>query len=346
MSPAPIPFVPLDDPRYGEVVDVAPGIRRLIARNPSKFTYHGTGTYLVGSGQHVAVIDPGPRDDAHRDALAAALRGQRVTAILVTHCHADHSPLAAWLTAETGAPTVGFGPHPRLDDPDADDPITGEAADPAGTGDAVDSGDTGDTGPGRARADAGGDGAPVKIEESVDHDFDPRLRVADGDVAAAGPGYTLRAVHTPGHTSNHLCFALEEAGELFTGDHVMGWSTTVIGPPDGDMRAYLASLRTVIDRRDRRLWPTHGAPVTDPAPFLDAFLAHRLDREAQVLAAVRAGQHEVAAMVKVLYAGVREELHKPAGRSVLAHLVKLVDDGLVVTDGGARPTLKAAYRPA
>lgn len=343
MSPAPIPFVTLDDPHYGEVVDVAPGIRRVIARNPSKFTYHGTGTYLVGSGRHVAVIDPGPRDDAHRDALAAALRGQRVTAILVTHCHADHSPLAAWLAAETGAPTVGFGPHPRLDDPDADDPLTGDARD--------DGGDDADGGPADGRAatddpDAAAHDAPVKIEESTDHDFDPQIRVADGDVAAAGPGYTLRAVHTPGHTSNHLCFAFDETHELFTGDHVMGWSTTVIGPPDGDMRAYLGSLRRVIDRRDRRLWPTHGAPVTDPAPFLDAFLAHRLDREAQVLAAVRSGQHEVAAMVEVLYADVRPELHKPAGRSVLAHLVKLVDDGLVVTDGGVRPTLKATYHPA
>lgn len=327
-GPAPIPFVTLDDPRYGEAVPVAPLIRRVVANNPSKFTYHGTGTYLVGDGAHVTVIDPGPLNDAHRDALAAALAGQRVTAILVTHCHADHSPLAAWLAAETGAPTIGFGPHPRLEDPDADDPVTGEG------GSETDSGEAGT-----------GDGEPVKIEESTDHDFDPQVRVGDGEVAATGPGYTLRAVHTPGHTSNHLCFAFDEQQALFTGDHVMGWSTTVIGPPDGDMRAYFASLRRVQDRADRVLWPTHGAPVTDPAPFLAAFLAHRLDREAQVLGAVRDGLSDVAEMVKVLYAGVREELHKPAGRSVLAHLVKLVDDGLVATEGDARPTLKAVYRP-
>lgn len=330
--PDPIPFVTLDDPRYGEVVEVAPLVRRVIARNPSKFTYHGTGTYLVGTGDHVTVIDPGPIQDDHRDALTAALSGQRVRAILVTHCHADHSPLAAWLAAETGAPTVGFGPHPRLDDPDADVPVTGEGGERAG-------------GEGEGVESEGVEAEPVKVEETTDHDFDPTIRVVDGEVAATGPGYTLRAVHTPGHTSNHLCFAFDEQRSLFTGDHVMGWSTTVIAPPDGDMRAYLESLRRVIGRRDDVLWPTHGSPVTEPGPFLDAFLAHRLHREAQVLAAVRDGRTEVAEMVKVLYADVREELHRAAGRSVLAHLAKLVDDGRVVTDDGARPTLKAVYRP-
>jgi glyoxylase-like metal-dependent hydrolase (beta-lactamase superfamily II) len=326
---APIPFVTLDDPRYGEVVQVAPLVQRLVANNPSKFTYRGTGTYLVGEGDHLVVIDPGPLDDAHRDSLAAAIAGRRVAAILVTHCHADHSPLAAWLAAETGAPTVGFGPHPRPDDPDPDDPDPDEP-DPD---DSVTGGD------------ADGPDGPVKIEESTDHDFDPTIRVVDGEVAASGPGFTLRAVHTPGHTSNHLCFSFDEQQALFTGDHIMGWSTTVIGPPDGDMRAYLESLQKVRERDDRTFWPTHGSPVTDTRPFLDAFLAHRLDREAQVLAAVRSGQTDVAEMVKVLYAGVREELHKPAGRSVLAHLIKLVDDGLVAIDHDARASLKAVYRP-
>lgn len=315
-----IPFVTLDDPRYGEVVRVSPLVRRLVANNPSKFTYRGTGTYLVGTDDDVAVIDPGPLDDAHRDALAAALRGVRVSAVLVTHCHADHSPLAAWLSAETGAPTVGFGPHPRLDDPDADDPVNADDA-------------------------VGDDGEPVKIEETTDHDFDPQVRVSTGDVAASGDGWTITAVHTPGHTSNHLCFALAEEQSLFTGDHIMGWSTTVIGPPDGDMRAYFESLRLVRARDDQTFWPTHGSPVTDTRPFLDAFIAHRLDREAQVLAAVRSGQTSIPEMVAVLYAGVREELHKPAGRSVLAHLIKLVDDGVVATDDDARPTLRAVYRP-
>lgn len=321
-----IPFVTLAEPRYGEPVQLTSRITRLVAENPSKFTYHGTGTYIVGEGRQVAVVDPGPQLDSHRDALAAALRGREVVAICITHCHADHSPLAAWLTAETGAPTIGFGPHPRLDDPDADEPITG-----------------GDGGTGEGAEDAAG-GAAV-VEETTDYDFEPHQRVADGELAIAGPGFTLRAVHTPGHTSNHLCFALAEEDALFTGDHVMGWSTTVIAPPDGDMAAYLDSLRRVMARTDRVLWPTHGAPVTEPGPYLEAFLAHRLDREAQVLAAVRSGRAEVAEMVALLYADVREELHKPAGRSVLAHLVKLVADGLVTIDDDARPSLKASYRP-
>jgi glyoxylase-like metal-dependent hydrolase (beta-lactamase superfamily II) len=155
----------------------------------------------------------------------------------------------------------------------------------------------------------------------------------------------MRAVHTPGHTSNHLCFAFEQERALFSGDHVMGWSTTVIAPPDGDMRAYFESLHRVAARNDATLWPTHGAPVTAPQPFLAAFLAHRLGREAQVLAAVRGGQTSIAAMVKVLYADVRKELHKPARRSVLSHLVKLVDDGLVAVADGGRPTLRATYLP-
>jgi glyoxylase-like metal-dependent hydrolase (beta-lactamase superfamily II) len=320
-----IPFVTLAEPRYGEPVQLTPRISRLVAENPSKFTYHGTGTYIVGEGRQVAVIDPGPRLDSHRDALATALRDREVIAICVTHCHADHSPLAAWLAAETGAVTVGFGPHPRLDDPDADEPITGDGA--AG----------GD--------DAGPSSGTAVVEETTDYDFEPQQCVGDGELAVAGPGFTLRAVHTPGHTSNHLCFALTEDEALFTGDHVMGWSTTVIAPPDGDMAAYFESLRRVMARHDRVLWPTHGAPVTEPGPYLEAFLAHRLEREAQVLAAVRSGRAEVAEIVKLLYADVREELHKPAGRSVLAHLVKLVADGVVAIDDGARPSLTSRYRP-
>jgi glyoxylase-like metal-dependent hydrolase (beta-lactamase superfamily II) len=319
-----IPFVTLDDPHYGEAVDVSPTIRRLVAHNPSKFTYHGTGTYIVGASDDVAVIDPGPVLDSHRDALTAALAGRTVTAILITHCHADHSPLAAWLRDTTGAPTIGFGPHPRLDDPDADDPMTDEVA-PASDG------------------DASKDAEPAVIEESTDYDFVPDVFVGDGDVAASGRGWSLNAVHTPGHTSNHLCFGMPHERALFTGDHIMGWSTTVIGPPDGDMRSYFDSLRKVQSRTDQVFWPTHGAPVTDPAPFLRAFLAHRLDREAQVLAAVRSGQTSIEQMVEVLYAGVRKELHKPAARSVLAHLIKLVDDGEVAVESGV-PRLRAVYR--
>ena len=306
-----IPFVTLDEPRYGVAVPVAPMVRRVIANNPSKYTYLGTGTYIIGD-QDVAVIDPGPILDDHRDALATALQGCRVRAILVTHCHSDHSPLAAWLRDATSAPTVAFGPHGAVEY-DADLEDLGAAGDD-----------------------------DVKLEEAIDTEFDPDVRVGDGEVAAMGNGWTMRAVHTPGHTSNHMCYALEETGALFTGDHVMGWSTTVVSPPDGDMRAYIDSLRKVIARDDASLWPTHGAPVTAPRPFLEAFLEHRLEREAQVIGAVRSGLDEIPAMVKVLYAEVREELHKPAARSVLAHLIKLIDDGVVTVEGSGK---SARYHP-
>jgi glyoxylase-like metal-dependent hydrolase (beta-lactamase superfamily II) len=324
-----IPFVTLAEPRYGEAVQVSPAITRVVAHNPSKFTYHGTGTYIIGTGRDVVVIDPGPRLDAHRDALAAALEGRRVAAILVTHCHADHSPLATWLAEHSGAPTVGFGAHPRPTEADAAATDEDDEDDDDGVAD-----------------DSADNGAAVVMEESTDFDFVPTVHVADGEVVAEIDGVMMRAVHTPGHTSNHLCFAFEQERALFSGDHVMGWSTTVIGPPDGDMRAYFESLHRVAARNDATLWPTHGAPVTDPQPFLAAFLAHRLGREAQVLAAVRGGQTSIAAMVKVLYADVRKELHKPARRSVLSHLVKLVDDGLVAVADGGRPTLRATYLPA
>lgn len=327
-----IPFVTLAEPRYGEVVEVAPSIRRVVAENPSKFTYQGTGTYIVGHGD-VAVIDPGPLVDTHRDALASALAGERVVAILVTHCHADHSPLAAWLRAETGAPTVAFGPHATSAADDELDEALDDEADDLGEGAETDD-------------DDGGDREPVKIEESVDRAFVPDVRVGDGEVAAAGDRWTLEAVHTPGHTSNHLCFALREQRALFTGDHIMGWSTTVIGPPDGDMRAYFDSLAKVRGRHDAAFWPTHGAPVTHTAPFIDAFIAHRLGREAQVLAAVRDGLTSIPTMVERLYADVRKELHKPAARSVLAHLIKLVDDGLVAVEGTPSPRLRSTYHPA
>lgn len=320
-----IPFVTLAEPSYGDAVQVAPLIRRVIAKNPSKYTYLGTGTYIVGSGE-VAVIDPGPLSNSHREALMAALAGERVTAILVTHCHSDHSPLAAWLREYTGAPTIAFGPHhvddAWVEDDTPDEPDEEELA-------------------AAAAAEAAGE---PKVEETLDLAFQPDVRVADGEIAATGEGWTLRAVHTPGHTSNHLCFWFEEQRALFTGDHIMGWSTTVIGPPDGNMRDYFHSLDRVRAMEPAVLWPTHGAPVTEPGAFIDAFVQHRLDREAAVLATVRAGTMLVPEMVRELYVGVHEKLYKPAGRSVLAHLIKLVDDGLVVCEG-AQPGVTTPYRP-
>jgi len=319
-----IPFVPpLDNVSYGIAQQVSPLIRRVIAENPSKYTYRGTGTYIIGRGE-VAVIDPGPVLDAHRDALMAELIDEKVVAILVTHCHSDHSPLAAWLKEYSGAPTYAFGPHGAVDDPD-DDPDPDD-----------------DNKPEQSSAE----GAPeVEHKESVDTDFTPDIAAPDGFVIS-GPGWTFDAVFTPGHTSNHTCFALREEQALFTGDHVMGWSTTVVSPPDGDMRAYCASMEKLIARSDRTLWPTRGNPVTDPQPYLRALLAHRLEREAQVVAFLHNGPTTIAAMVKVLYADVREELHKAAGRSVLSHLRKLVADGVVTVGGDGRPTSKAEYRLA
>ena len=256
-----IPFVPPLEVRYGAVEQVSPRIRRVVAENPSRFTYRGTGTYVIGQGR-VAVIDPGPVLDSHRDALAAALAGEQVTHIFVTHCHADHSPLAAWLREETGAPTLAFGPHGAVDPDDE-----------------------------------------VVSEEAIDLAFVPDVRLAHGEIVA-GDGWTIGAVHTPGHTSNHLCFALAEEQALFTGDHVMGWSTTVIAPPDGDMAAYVESLRLVLGRDDAVLWPTHGGPVTEPRPYLEAYLEHRLERERQVLACVRRGVGRIPDIVAELYVAV------------------------------------------
>ena len=305
---------------YGVSQPVVPLVRRVIAENPSKFTYFGTGTYIVGGDVEgrgdVVVIDPGPRLDAHRDALATALEGCSVRAILVTHCHADHSPLASWLAAETGAPTIAFGPHGDEtwdigDDPEDDEP----AAEPV-------------------------------VEESTDRDFTPDVTAATGDVVASADGWVMTALHTPGHTSNHTCFALDDGmtRTLFTGDHVMGWSTTVVSPPDGDMAAYLESLRMVAGRHDDVAVPTHGPPIPNPSAFVDGLIEHRLRREAQVLDAVRGGLDMIPAMVEVLYADVRKELHKPARRSVLAHLVKLVADGSVTVEGDSLPRLDTHYR--
>ena len=315
-----IPFVAPLVPRYGVAEQVSPMIRRVLAENPSKYTYLGTGTYLVGRGE-VAVIDPGPALDTHFEALLAALVGERVVAIVVTHCHADHSPLARRLASATGAATYGFGravaypPDPENEELPAD----GEADQPEA------------------------DQPEAGREEALDVDFVPDVHLADGDVIS-GPGWTLEALHTPGHASNHLCFALAEERALFTGDHVMGWSTSVISPPDGDMTAYLRSLRRLRDRDDAVLWPTHGGPITDPAPFLAAYEQHRLEREAQLLALIADGVDQIPAMVAVLYAAVRPELHRAAARSVLAHLTAMVDGGRIRASGN-RATLRGTFHP-
>lgn len=291
-----IPFIRDMAFDYGAPDQVAPLIRRVIANNPGPFTFTGTGTYIVGAGE-VAVIDPGPADPAHLAALQRALDGEQVAAILVTHTHLDHSPLAAELARATGAPVYGL-PAPRIEE------------------------------------------AAIRLDEGHDRAFAPDRLVADAD-CIAGPGWTLEALTTPGHASNHVCYALIEDDALFTGDHVMGWSTTVVSPPDGDMTDYLASLDKVAARDFRTLWPTHGPPVREPRPFLAAYRAHRLEREAQILGQLAKGRGRIPDMVEAIYADVDPRLHPAAAHSVLAHLIKLVREGRVASDGPAGPV--AAY---
>ncbi|MBV9905469.1 MAG: MBL fold metallo-hydrolase [Alphaproteobacteria bacterium] len=286
-----IPFIKEFEPQYGELVRVSPLISRIVARNPGPFTFRGTGVYIVGHDE-VAVIDPGPDMPEHLEALKRALAGRRVTHILVTHCHSDHSPAAKPLKAWTGATTYGFGPH--------------------GSGQ--------DDGP--------------KVEAGGDMDFVPDVRVKDGDIIR-GKDFTFECVYTPGHTSNHMCYALKEEKALFTGDHIMGWSTTVVTPPDGDMADYIKSVEKLEARDDRTLYPTHGAPVTDPKPFLAAYREHRLDRERQVLDAIRDGLTTIPKMVERMYAAVDKGLWPAASRSVLGHLIKLEREGRVTNTGGA-----------
>src|SRR5579863_9633982 len=283
---------------YGKLEPVAPGVRRIIAHNPGPFTFRGTGTYVVGDGE-VAVIDPGPDLAEHVAALLASLAGERVSHILVTHTHRDHSPAAKPLQAATGAPTYGFGPH------------------------------------------AGGQRGEAGSEAGGDWDFVPDVVVHDGDEIAGG-NWRFAAVHTPGHTSNHLCFALPDAGLLFSGDHVMGWSTSVIAPPDGDMAAYMASLDKLLRRGDSLYWPTHGPAITEPHQHVHAFFAHRREREEGVLDCLRAGIGNIDAMVERLYVGLNPNLKRAAGRSVLAHLVDLIERGIVANDGS--PATDTTFR--
>lgn len=323
-----IPFVPrIDDEPRGVARRVSPLIERVIADNPGKFTYHGTGTYILGTSE-VVVIDPGPRLESHRLALEAAIAGRNVVAIVVTHCHSDHSPLSAWLHETTGAPRCAIGPHRVHEgwvEEDDHDPTEDEPESPVGANDAP-----------------GSDGGEEE-KETIDLDFVPDVAVADGDIIVTTSEFSLTAVATPGHTSNHLCVAMDAENALFTGDHVMGWSTTIVAPPDGDMRSYIDSLRKVIDRRDSVLWPTHGGPVTDPQPYLGAYLGHRLDRERQIIEQISLGNDTIGGMVKVLYAGVDRRLHRAARRSVWSHLRKLVDDGTVGTTDGLPPRLLGTY---
>ena len=300
------------EPRHGELVAVSPMLRRIVCNNPSKFTFHGTGTYVIGHGD-IAVVDPGPLDADHIEALLRALDGETVRHILITHTHGDHSPAAAAVADATGATVLGFSGHPDTATSEDDDDVDEDA----------------DWDTGQERKEPG-EQEKAKATDHGNHrpdvDFEPDHRLTHGDVVE-GPGWTVEALHTPGHISNHLCFALAQEKAVLSGDHVMGWSTTIIPPPDGDMRAYLRSLELLLERDDAILWPTHGGPVTNPAPFVQALLDHRRARERQIMTQLEAGPRSVREIVEVLYAGVAPGLWRPAARSVISHLLALRDDG-------------------
>lgn len=283
----------------GASVRLSPLVRRVVAPNPGPFTFTGTCAYIVGAGE-VAIIDPGPDDEAHRAALMAAVTGERVTHIVVTHTHRDHSPGARALSHATGAPVWGCAAHVPIEDH------------PSG-----------------------------RLDASHDTDYAPDVEMRDGD-ALAGAGFTLEALHTPGHASNHLCFALEEEGSLFSGDHVMAWSTTVVAPPDGDMAAYMASLDRLAARREDVYYPGHGAPARAARRYVRALAMHRRQREAAILARVAAGDGDIATIVARIYSGLDPRLVRAASLSVLAHLQDMTARGLVASSEGAA-TLEARY---
>jgi len=281
---------------HGSAVDVSPLVRRVTCNNPGPFTFKGTNSYIVGRGK-VAIIDPGPEDEDHLAALLEAVRGETVTHIIITHTHRDHSPLTRELKAATGATTYGYGPH--------------------GSGRA-------------AKAITSGD---ITLDAAGDHEFEPDVAIEHGDLIE-GAGWTLEGVFTPGHCSNHLAFALPQERVLFSGDHVMAWSTSVIAPPDGHMADYFASLRTLMERADDKVYlPGHGPAKTDPQRFARAFLGHRQMREKSVLKRIKGGERTIMGVVRQVYAGVDPKLHGAAALSTLAHVEHLIEQGLVRAHG-------------
>ncbi len=279
-----IPFSRDFECEYGKIYQLSPLIRRITVENPGPFTFRGTNSYIIGRGE-VAVIDPGPVDEAHMDALLHGLGNERISHIFLTHTHRDHSPGAAPLKAKSGAPTYAFGPHLNIK-------TSGK-----------------------------------QLDDGGDTDFVPDFEMKDGQ-AVAGKGWTLEAVHTPGHISNHLCFSLREENVLFTGDHVMGWSTSVIAPPWGNMGDYFASLEKLLARHDALYWPAHGGEVRRPRTLTRALIAHRRMREAAVIERLKAGDRRISQMVTQLYEGIDPRLHFAAGLSVQGHLEHLIERGI------------------
>ncbi|WP_367715466.1 MBL fold metallo-hydrolase [Nitratireductor sp. GISD-1A_MAKvit] len=280
------------EPAYGEAVEIAPDVLRLTVNNPSAFTFHGTNSYIVGKSS-LAVIDPGPEDEAHLAALLKAIGNRPVSHVFVSHTHRDHSPLAARLAAQTGAIICAEGPH--------------RPARPLRIG---------ETNP---------------LDASADLDFRPDLRLAN-DQLVEGDGWALRTIHTPGHAANHAVFALEGTGIVFSADHVMAWATSIVAPPDGAMSDYMASLDRLLERDDRVFFPGHGSRVRNPRRFMRGLKAHRKMRERAILERITRGDRTIAEMVRSIYRDTDPRLHGAAALSVLAHLEDLVARGSVTTD--------------
>ena len=288
-----IPFNKNLDLRPDTVDEPVPGLRRVMANNPGPFTFKGTMSYILGRGK-VAIVDPGPADDAHIGALLDAVRGEMVTAIFVTHTHRDHSPAVPAIKAVTGATVYAEGPHRP------------------------------------ARPLHIGEHNP--LDSSGDHDFRPDVALKDGEVVT-GDGWSIEAVTTPGHTANHMAYAWREQSALFAGDHVMAWSTSIVAPPDGAMSDYMASLNKLSHRGETVYYPGHGPAIPDASRFVAYYILHRKAREASILHRLAKGATDIPAIVRAIYIGIDARLTGAAGLSVLAHMEDLVTRGLVATDG-------------
>ena len=286
----------------GQAAEVAPGVRAIVANNPGPFTFKGTVSYIIGRGK-VAILDPGPEDDAHIAALLDAVRGETVTHIFVTHTHRDHSPAVPKVKAATGATVYAEGPH--------------RPARPLHVGEAG------------------------RLDASADLDFRPDVALADGSVVT-GDGWTVEALTTPGHTANHMAYALKEADLIFSGDHVMAWSTSIVAPPDGAMGDYMASLEKLAQRKESVYLPGHGGPVRDASRFVQGYIRHRHGREASILRRLEKGAADIPTLVRAIYIGLDPRLVGAASLSVLAHMEDLVARGLVATDGA--PSINGTYR--
>jgi glyoxylase-like metal-dependent hydrolase (beta-lactamase superfamily II) len=290
--------------KAGVVEEIRPGVRRVLCDNPSPFTFTGTVSYIVGRGK-VAIIDPGPDHEAHAAALLQAVRGETVTHILVTHTHRDHSPNAVRIKAATGATVYGEGPHRAS----------------------------------RPRYES----EKISSESGADRNFRPDIAVRDGETIE-GEGWGLQAVATPGHTANHLAFAWRDRKILFVGDHVMGWSTSIVAPPDGSMIDYMASLQKLTLREENLYFSGHGPEIPDGPRYVRFLIRHRQAREASILHRLAKGEADIPTMVRAIYIGIDPRLTGAAGYSVLAHLEDLVARGIVTTEGD--PVIGGTYRLA